>query len=132
MNEPRAVRTSSSSAEERRPKMGVELVEGNGELAFFVGEVGFEQRGQCVAFELGRRGRELAQGIDDQLVVAAELCHDGLQRGELGLEQRERAGLFAGVVAGERSGREVMYRLVDHHLADIVVAAVTHAAEGGE
>ena len=37
----------------------------------------------------------------------------------------------AGVVAGERSGREVMYRLVDHHLADIVVAAVTHAAEGG-
>jgi ArsR family transcriptional regulator len=26
----------------------------------------------------------------------------------------------------------VMYRLVDHHLADIVVAAVTHAAEGGE
>jgi DNA-binding transcriptional ArsR family regulator len=38
----------------------------------------------------------------------------------------------AGVVAGERSGREVMYRLVDHHLTDIVVAAVTHAAEGGE
>jgi ArsR family transcriptional regulator, zinc-responsive transcriptional repressor len=38
----------------------------------------------------------------------------------------------AGVVAGERSGREVMYRLVDHHLAHIVVAAVTHAAEGNE
>ena len=38
----------------------------------------------------------------------------------------------AGVVAGERSGREVLYRLVDHHLADIVVAAVTHAAEGSE
>lgn len=38
----------------------------------------------------------------------------------------------AGVVAGERSGREVMYRLGDHHLADIVVAAVTHAAEGEE
>ncbi len=35
----------------------------------------------------------------------------------------------AGVVAGERSGREVLYRLVDHHLAHIVVAAVTHAAE---
>ena len=35
----------------------------------------------------------------------------------------------AGVVAGERSGREVLYRLVDHHLADIVVAAVTHSAE---
>ena len=37
----------------------------------------------------------------------------------------------AGVVAGGRSGREVMYRLVDHHLADIVVAAVTHASEEG-
>ena len=38
----------------------------------------------------------------------------------------------AGVVAGERSGREVMYRLVDHHLSEIVLAAVTHAAEGGQ
>ena len=35
----------------------------------------------------------------------------------------------AGVVAGERSGREVLYRLVDHHLAHIVLAAVTHAEE---
>ena len=35
----------------------------------------------------------------------------------------------AGVVAGERSGREVLYRLADHHLAHIVVDAVTHAAE---
>jgi ArsR family transcriptional regulator, zinc-responsive transcriptional repressor len=35
----------------------------------------------------------------------------------------------AGVVDGARSGREVLYRLVDHHLADIVLAAVTHAAE---
>jgi ArsR family transcriptional regulator len=35
----------------------------------------------------------------------------------------------AGVVAGERTGREVRYRLVDHHLAEIVLAAVAHAAE---
>jgi len=35
----------------------------------------------------------------------------------------------AGVVAGERSGREVLYRLVDHHLAHIVTAAVSHAEE---
>ncbi|BBY61441.1 ArsR/SmtB family transcription factor [Mycolicibacterium sarraceniae] len=35
----------------------------------------------------------------------------------------------AGVVAGERSGREVMYRLVDDHLVEIVVAAVSHAGE---
>ncbi|KRE28425.1 ArsR family transcriptional regulator [Mycobacterium sp. Soil538] len=38
----------------------------------------------------------------------------------------------AGVVAGERSGREVLYRLVDDHLAEIVVAAVTHSAEDEE
>lgn len=35
----------------------------------------------------------------------------------------------AGVVAGERSGREVLYRLVDHHLAHIVIDAVAHAEE---
>ncbi len=35
----------------------------------------------------------------------------------------------AGVVAGERSGREVLYRLADHHLAHIVVDAVDHAGE---
>jgi len=35
----------------------------------------------------------------------------------------------AGVVAGERAGREVHYRLVDQHLAEIVIAAVTHASE---
>ncbi|HYO04207.1 MAG TPA: metalloregulator ArsR/SmtB family transcription factor [Mycobacterium sp.] len=35
----------------------------------------------------------------------------------------------AGVVAGERTGREVRYRLVDHHLSDIVLAAIAHAGE---
>ncbi|ODR10244.1 transcriptional regulator [Mycolicibacillus koreensis] len=35
----------------------------------------------------------------------------------------------ADVVVGERSGREVLYRLADHHLAHIVVDAVAHAAE---
>jgi ArsR family transcriptional regulator len=38
----------------------------------------------------------------------------------------------AGVVAGERSGREVTYRLVDHHLAEIVVASINHAGEDRE
>lgn len=38
----------------------------------------------------------------------------------------------AGVVAGERAGREVMYRLVDHHLAHIVLDAVAHAGEDGQ
>ncbi|MCV7064629.1 ArsR/SmtB family transcription factor [Mycolicibacterium houstonense] len=35
----------------------------------------------------------------------------------------------AGVVASERAGREVLYHLVDHHLAHIVADAVAHAAE---
>jgi len=35
----------------------------------------------------------------------------------------------AGVVVGERTGREVHYRLVDDHLTEIVVAAVAHAGE---
>ncbi len=35
----------------------------------------------------------------------------------------------AGVVAGERDGREVHYRLVDNHLSEIVLAAVAHAGE---
>jgi DNA-binding transcriptional ArsR family regulator len=35
----------------------------------------------------------------------------------------------AGVVTGERSGREVLYRLADHHLAHIVLDAVVHAGE---
>ncbi|GGL07568.1 ArsR/SmtB family transcription factor [Nocardia jinanensis] len=37
----------------------------------------------------------------------------------------------AGVVHGERSGREVLYELVDDHLAHIVVDAVAHAEEEG-
>nr|WP_231645613.1 metalloregulator ArsR/SmtB family transcription factor [Mycolicibacterium mengxianglii] len=35
----------------------------------------------------------------------------------------------AGIVAGERAGREVMYHLVDHHLAHIVLDAIAHAGE---
>ena len=45
------------------------------------------------------------------------------------VSQHLRVLKAAGVVAGERSGREVLYRLVDHHLAHIVVDAVTHAGE---
>ncbi|WP_254206612.1 ArsR/SmtB family transcription factor [Nocardia alni] len=36
----------------------------------------------------------------------------------------------AGVVRGLRTGREVIYELVDDHLARIVVDAVAHAEEG--
>lgn len=35
----------------------------------------------------------------------------------------------AGVVVGERKGREVFYRLADDHIAHIVADAVSHAKE---
>lgn len=35
----------------------------------------------------------------------------------------------AGVVVGDRNGREVIYRLADEHIAHIVADAVSHAKE---
>ncbi len=35
----------------------------------------------------------------------------------------------AGVVRGQRSGREIMYELIDDHLAHIVVDAIEHVME---
>ena len=46
------------------------------------------------------------------------------------ISQHLRVLKFAGVVHGDRHGREVMYSLVDDHLAHIVVDAVEHAEEG--
>jgi DNA-binding transcriptional ArsR family regulator len=50
------------------------------------------------------------------------------------ISQHLRVLKSAGVVAGEKHGREVVYRLVDEHLAHIVVDAVIHAEEaaGGD
>jgi DNA-binding transcriptional ArsR family regulator len=45
------------------------------------------------------------------------------------ISQHLRVLKAAGVVHGERHGREVVYRLVDDHLAHIVVDAVTHVEE---
>lgn len=45
------------------------------------------------------------------------------------VSQHLRVLKSAGVVRGERNGREIVYRLVDDHLAHIVVDAVAHAAE---
>jgi ArsR family transcriptional regulator len=45
------------------------------------------------------------------------------------ISQHLRVLKSAGVVSGERHGREVVYRLVDEHLAHIVVDAVSHAEE---
>lgn len=46
------------------------------------------------------------------------------------ISQHLRVLKAAGVVYGERHGREVVYRLVDEHLSHIVVDAVAHAEEG--
>lgn len=46
------------------------------------------------------------------------------------ISQHLRVLKSAGVVRGDRSGREVVYRLVDDHLAHIVIDAVAHAEEG--
>lgn len=45
------------------------------------------------------------------------------------ISQHLRVLKSAGVVSGQRTGREVVYRLVDEHLAHIVVDAVAHAEE---
>ncbi|MGQ0839600.1 ArsR/SmtB family transcription factor [Actinokineospora sp.] len=46
------------------------------------------------------------------------------------ISQHLRVLKSAGVVFGERHGREVVYRLVDEHLSHIVVDAVAHVEEG--
>ncbi|MHC1561416.1 ArsR/SmtB family transcription factor [Actinomycetospora sp. C-140] len=45
------------------------------------------------------------------------------------ISQHLRVLKAAGVVRGDRRGREVVYRLVDDHLAHIVVDAVAHVEE---
>jgi len=37
----------------------------------------------------------------------------------------------AGVIAGRRRGREVLYRVTDEHITHIALDALTHASEGG-
>ncbi len=54
--------------------------------------------------------------------------------GSLGLSQplvsqHLRVLKDAGVVRGERNGREIMYSLIDDHLAHIVTDALAHATE---
>jgi ArsR family transcriptional regulator len=67
-----------------------------------------------------REGERCVHDLVDALAVAQPL-----------ISQHLRVLKAAGVVHGERHGREVFYRLVDEHLAHIVVDAVTHAEESG-
>ncbi|GAB2756812.1 ArsR/SmtB family transcription factor [Amycolatopsis magusensis] len=55
---------------------------------------------------------------------------DSLEVAQPLISQHLRVLKAAGVVHGERRGREVVYRLVDDHLAHIVVDAVAHVQEG--
>jgi ArsR family transcriptional regulator, zinc-responsive transcriptional repressor len=67
-----------------------------------------------------------------QLRESARCVHelvDALSVPQPLVSQHLRILKSAGVVEGERSGREVLYRLVDHHLAHIVLDAVAHADE---
>ncbi|AUS80071.1 transcriptional regulator [Actinoalloteichus sp. AHMU CJ021] len=57
---------------------------------------------------------------------------DALEVAQPLISQHLRVLKSAGVVQGRRQGREVVYRLVDEHLAHIVVDAVTHVEEPGE
>lgn len=47
------------------------------------------------------------------------------------ISQHLRVLKGAGIVRGDRRGREVVYRLVDGHLAHIVLDAVAHVEEDG-
>ncbi|GAB3550933.1 ArsR family transcriptional regulator [Actinopolyspora lacussalsi] len=70
-----------------------------------------------------------------QLRVGERCVHelvDALGVAQPLISQHLRVLKTAGVVRGRRNGREVVYRLVDDHLAHIVVDAVAHAEEGSE
>jgi DNA-binding transcriptional ArsR family regulator len=67
-----------------------------------------------------------------QLLESARCVHDLVDA--LGvtqplISQHLRVLKSAGVVVGDRHGREVVYSLVDDHLAHIVVDAVAHVEE---
>ena len=67
-----------------------------------------------------------------QLRESARCVHelvDALGVAQPLISQHLRVLKAAEVVHGERHGREVIYRLVDEHLAHIVVDAVAHAEE---
>ena len=94
------------------------------------------QRDQHTLVEAGDLLRALAAPVRIAIVLqlrGADRCVHELVEA-LGvtqplISQHLRVLKSAGVVQGERHGREVVYRLVDEHLAHIVVDAVAHAEE---
>ena len=72
----------------------------------------------AIVLEL-REGDRCVHELVDSLGVAQPL-----------ISQHLRVLKSAGVVRGDRHGREVTYCLVDEHLSHIVVDAVAHVEEG--
>ena len=71
-------------------------------------------------------------GIVLQLLEGSRCVHDlvdALGAAQPLISQHLRILKGAGVVHGERQGREVLYSLVDDHLSHIVVDAVAHVEE---
>lgn len=68
-----------------------------------------------------RAGQRCVHELVDALDVAQPL-----------ISQHLRVLKTAGVVEGQRRGREVVYRLVDDHLAHIVADAVAHVEEDSQ
>ncbi|MEQ0560952.1 metalloregulator ArsR/SmtB family transcription factor [Amycolatopsis sp. NEAU-NG30] len=93
--------------------------------------------GPAVLADAGDLLRALAAPVRIAIVLqlrAADRCvHelvDALDVAQPLISQHLRVLKTAGVVQGERRGREVVYRLADDHLAHIVVDAVAHVQEG--
>lgn len=91
----------------------------------------------AVLSDAGDLLRALAAPVRIAIVLqlrAADRCvHelvDALDVAQPLISQHLRVLKTAGVVQGERRGREVVYRLADDHLAHIVVDAVAHVQEG--
>jgi DNA-binding transcriptional ArsR family regulator len=91
----------------------------------------------AVLTDAGDLLRALAAPVRIAIVLqlrAADRCvHelvDALDVAQPLISQHLRVLKTAGVVQGERRGREVVYRLADDHLAHIVVDAVAHVQEG--
>lgn len=71
-----------------------------------------------IVTHLGEAGPHRVQDLVDHLGVAQPL-----------VSQHLKVLRAAGIVRGERHGREIMYSLTDHHVAHIAADAVAHARE---
>ncbi|KQR98226.1 ArsR family transcriptional regulator [Williamsia sp. Leaf354] len=110
------------------------MVENSGEVA--TGGVRADRAALEAAGELLRAlAAPVRIAIVLQLLEREQCVHELV--GHLGvtqplISQHLRVLKAAGVVHGERNGREILYRLVDDHLSHIVTDAVAHATEHGE